>query len=85
MNFIESYESPDGKKRCRFVSARRRFVSLDSSVAILPSQQDDTIGRVGDASLHLSTINILIMCLQIYPHLPLVLQPCVATRFCDFN
>jgi len=40
MNFIESYQSPDGKKRCRFVTSGHRFVSSDSSVSI-DSQQDN--------------------------------------------
>jgi len=28
LNLIESYKSPDGKKRCRFISARRRLLVL---------------------------------------------------------
>ena len=59
LNFIESYESPDGKKCCHFVSVGRRFASPDSSVVIPPSQQDDAIGRVSDSSLPVSTSDIL--------------------------
>ena len=40
LNFIESYESPDGKKRCRFVISGCHFVSPDSSVV---TQQDDAV------------------------------------------
>ena len=61
LNCIESYsvqyKSPDGKKRCHFVSAGRRFVSPDSSVVIPPSQQDDTIGRVGITAFHLTSVS----------------------------
>jgi len=75
LNFIESYESPDGKKHCCL------DVLPDSSVVILPNQQDESINRVSDVSIQLSQdqssidtdtvlLNILIyqiLCLQPNP------------------
>jgi len=52
MNFIESYKSLDGKKRCHFVTCGQHFVSPDSSV-VTRSQQDNTT-TASDVSLRLS-------------------------------
>ena len=44
LNFIELYESPDGKKHCRFVASGLHFVLPDFSV-VIRSQQDDSVDR----------------------------------------
>ena len=55
LNFIESYESPDDKKCCHFVTSACRFVSPDSSV-VIRTQQDDSIAR-DDSNTRLTDVS----------------------------